>query len=940
MSKGSTWNIWDLHVHTPYSILNNQFGDPERDDTWENYVSKLEEATQAKGVVAIGVTDYFTIDGYKRLVEFQSQGRLNGLLLLPNIEFRIDKVVYKTKGIADPKRLNLHVILSPTIPAHEIEEGFLHDLDFVYESEPFEPTQTRKLKESNLIKFGSLLQQQHPRFRDQKPFETGCVNAVVQAEEIKRRLDNRFRGDYLLVLAEENISVMDWDSQHHAVRKQLIQMSHAIFSSSPKTRNWCLGTVHATPQQYIEEFKSLKPCIWGCDSHGYESRFLEPDDRRYCWIKGEVSWDGLKQILFEPAERVRIQPDSPESAKSMFTVDKIRVSRSQVNEILTINNVALDVNPNLVAIIGGRGSGKTALLDLVAVCFHEGNKLAGLDTSFFHRLYGDHKDRRRRTSDPIDVELGFLSGATFRKSVGSDDGCFEEADILYLTQNHFEEFSANPDNLNRHILDLVFDTMPDERHAYRTREEEIEAIEQRIQGINLEIEQTQSQIKGRKVLEDSDRKFKEGEMADIARRIEDVEAKEGGKDDTVLELTARIEELKSTRRRLQNVLSLLAEFGREIREFQTKYGQSVQPINNELGSFGLEEPDHLPVELPGLVDVLSSIEATESTLERQLDKVDTESVVVEKEVSVLQGISKTIADLRQKSSDVAAQIGVINQRIDEIDAKAQRIVDLDKERFELYDTLLRKTIDLRQFLQSTIDEFENGKDAMLSRLSFSAVIDTRQRRKYIEALATKVDGRKHSEADILERLGPMFEEMDTLFGNEEPKEVFSEITEQLRDVGLTLTRKASTTESDFHNTLLQRCFGIGLGIGFDGRNLDELSMGERAVVLLKILLAHDDKPLLIDQPEEHLDNRYIYNELTPAFRNAKQRRQIIIATHNANLVVNTDAEQIVVAENLNGTLSYKVGTLEDAIIREEIKAILEGGDEAFKKREEKYGYKF
>ena len=110
--------------------------------------------------------------------------------------------------------------------------------------------------------------------------------------------------------------------------------------------------------------------------------------------------------------------------------------------------------------------------------------------------------------------------------------------------------------------------------------------------------------------------------------------------------------------------------------------------------------------------------------------------------------------------------------------------------------------------------------------------------------------------------------------------------------------------------------------------------------MLKILLGLDDKPLLIDQPDEHLDNRYIYDELTPAFRSAKSRRQIIIATHNANLVVNTDAEQIILAECSEGTLSYQVGTLEDLAVRESIKAILEGGDQAFKKREEKYGYRF
>jgi predicted ATPase len=106
------------------------------------------------------------------------------------------------------------------------------------------------------------------------------------------------------------------------------------------------------------------------------------------------------------------------------------------------------------------------------------------------------------------------------------------------------------------------------------------------------------------------------------------------------------------------------------------------------------------------------------------------------------------------------------------------------------------------------------------------------------------------------------------------------------------------------------------------------------------LLSLDDKPLLIDQPEEHLDNRFIFNELVPAFRSAKRRRQILIATHNANLVVNTDAEQIIVAESDAGLIKYSCGAIEDSNIRDKITQLLEGGELAFKKREEKYGYKF
>jgi len=119
--------------------------------------------------------------------------------------------------------------------------------------------------------------------------------------------------------------------------------------------------------------------------------------------------------------------------------------------------------------------------------------------------------------------------------------------------------------------------------------------------------------------------------------------------------------------------------------------------------------------------------------------------------------------------------------------------------------------------------------------------------------------------------------------------------------------------------------------------LDKLSIGQKGTVLLKLLLADGDYPLIVDQPEENLDGKFIYDELVGAFREAKKNRQVIIATNNANLVVNTDAEQIIVAEYNNNNISYKSASLENLDLREEIIPILEGSKEAFKKREKKYG---
>ncbi|MBW7885769.1 MAG: hypothetical protein H3C34_24685, partial [Caldilineaceae bacterium] len=462
MTRGSTWNKWDFHLHTPYSILNNQFGDPNDDSTWERYVQAIEEKAAALNIAAIGITDYFLIDGYKRLLEFQANGRLANILLFPNIEFRIDKFIYRSQAGGQPKRVNYHVLFSPDVPPAQIEEHFLHDLEFVSEDQPYDRSHVRKLKRANLEKFGETLQRQQAEFREKSALEIGCMNATVDIEKVKEQLhkDGRFRGRYLLVLAEENLSLIDWASQDSAARKHLVQMSHAVFSSNPKSRSFLLGKSHPTMEDFLEEFKSPKPCIWGCDCHGYKERFLEPDEQRFCWIKGEVSWEGLKQILYEPDARVRIQPHDPEPSKSTYTLDRIHITETQINDSLRVCEADIALNPNLVAIIGGRGSGKTALLDLIADCFPDGEKIREMETSFHYRLY--HKT----SAKPIQVKLQFQSGEQTGKAFGAEHEVFGRADILYLTQNHIDDYTANPTLLYSHIIELVFENRPDEQRAY------------------------------------------------------------------------------------------------------------------------------------------------------------------------------------------------------------------------------------------------------------------------------------------------------------------------------------------------------------------------------------------------------------------------------------------------------------------------------------------
>lgn len=134
---------------------------------------------------------------------------------------------------------------------------------------------------------------------------------------------------------------------------------------------------------------------------------------------------------------------------------------------------------------------------------------------------------------------------------------------------------------------------------------------------------------------------------------------------------------------------------------------------------------------------------------------------------------------------------------------------------------------------------------------------------------------------------------------------------------------------------------VSYSLQFDGVDIEQLSPGTRGIVLLLLYLSvdlDDPRPLIIDQPEENLDPKSIYQELVGRFLEAKQRRQIIIVTHNANLVVNTDADQVIVAScgpqhpDTMPDITYLAGGLENAAIRGEVCEILEGGEDAFRDR--------
>jgi ABC-type Mn2+/Zn2+ transport system ATPase subunit len=124
------------------------------------------------------------------------------------------------------------------------------------------------------------------------------------------------------------------------------------------------------------------------------------------------------------------------------------------------------------------------------------------------------------------------------------------------------------------------------------------------------------------------------------------------------------------------------------------------------------------------------------------------------------------------------------------------------------------------------------------------------------------------------------------------------------------------------------------------RDFSQLSLGQQQSVLLALMLSSDrNQPLLIDQPEDNLDSEFIYTTLVPVMRRAKERRQIVVVTHNANIAVLSDAEQIIVLKSTSDKASViHSGSIDDSGTRDSACEILEGAPEAFRLRSTLYGF--
>ena len=1020
--RGSEWRRWDLQVHTPFSALNNGFG-----QDFDHYAKTVFEKAIENKIAVIGVTDYFCIDGYKHLLALRddvaSLSALIGedhaaaarrILLVPNIELRTSVIV--TRPGRRDSRVNFHVLFSEEVGPDTLDEHFLRELKFTAEAYADHPDERWSLTSPNLEELGSRLKTEHKKFQEMSDLYVGMLNAVVSHEDVTKTLErqaSRFQDKFLLMTpADEDLSECSWDGQAHLTRKLYIQKSHMLLSANGNTRLFGLGLKHPSVHDFINEFKTLKPCVHGSDAHSYDTLF-EPAERRYLWIKADPTFEGLKQVLHEPEDRVFIGtiPTSLQRASSRPTkvVDSVEIIKTSGASILEEwFNCSLPLNAELVAIIGNKGNGKSALADVLGL----------LGNTRRHQSFGFLKEDRFR--DPknnkaqhFQASLRWADGnAEGPVSLAADPDAEAVEKVRYVPQSYLEEI-CNEVGLGKNsrfqaeLQQVIFSHVEDsERLGFETLDQLLEHKGEEVSKgidilvgelteINVSIVAQEERLtaKHRKTLDlQLAERRRESDAHDQAKptpvvkpeddpgskqqsqqTTADIEAKQ----QFLQELEASIRKLKAQDGRLARRKSAAERLATKLKNLQRQVETSLSEAAVDLSEVGLTRDQILTFQVVSapIDEVIRRVDIERAVLAADLDPAQPDSresrrAAAAKEIENLQESLSAPQRLYQEylqqlkeweavrddilgSTQQPGTIRFLVQAILDLDGAPKELRSLTKARDRKALEILREKQRLRKYYEGyyrSVQEFLSSHPLAASdafKVTFAVTI---VQSRFAESFFRQINQRKLGYfAGVKEGEAALKRLTDSTDWNS----CLSTIRFARQVVAC--LKNDGGNERDVHEQLVQGLTVQALydfifsfeylspiyRLTWEGKGLEQLSPGERGNLLLifYLLVDRDDIPLVIDQPEENLDNQTVVRTLVPCIKDAKKRRQIVMVTHNPNLAVVCDAEQVIYAEihkeHLNEVL-YVGGSIEDPVINQRIVDVLEGTRPAFDKRDARY----
>ena len=912
MNRGSEWNIWDLHVHTPASLVHNYKRSLD-EDVWEKYIEALEALP--KDIKVLGINDYIFIDGYRKVLEYRQKGRLQNIdLILPVIELRLARFV----GHKQFKRINYHVIFSDELSPDQIQNQFLNALTAKY-----------KLSQGNGGDWGGVITRdsleelgqriidsapENERSKYSSPLVEGFNNLNLEVLNIEEALSHAhmFEGMYITAIGKTEWDDLKWGESSITEKKTIINNADLVFTAAESVEAYNRSR-NKLSEQCVNNL--LLDCS---DAHSFADS--ENKDRLgncNTWIKANTTFEGLKQILFEPEERVKVQTGKPEEKNVYQVIDCINLDEPN------FWSGRISLNSNLNTIIGGRSTGKSSLLKAIAAI--HGNKDDGKDGFIQEHLKGVH----------------------IQWQDGNDQS---NREIEYFCQGYMHDIALSIKKRNEIIKSVITNK---DQNGYLTQYE-------------TQTEQASSAIK-----------------RDIPL-IFQIQKKHHSLRQDLIEKGA-LEGIEKQLGLLRDKAAELRKSGKLTPEEQDQYEKCLQEIERYRADISRADSDLVILKgLAGLTLIAPEFKEREgfnrlsfqrNCIEVNLMFDDLHKQLDEKWKGIVDGL---VQATKKAKEDIAKELQI--HQDSEIYQKGQRCLEENKELRDVlskHDEEAKKLQDIRE-LQSELKELEQEQKALIDRVVKQHLSFKESATEICNGLSLDYDDLKISIQHTLiqDDMRAFLEARLNLKGYERqeyvqdfPQKYNCETEMTVRDFlkGLLssdiLLKGSYTPESVAMEFLSKDWYRLDYSLTYQNDSFTHMSEGKQAFVILKLLLDFSDKkcPILIDQPEDSLDNRAIYKELVEYLKKKKKERQIILVTHNPNIVVGADAENVIVA-NQHGVntpnigdvkFQYVNGALEDTkpqttsnqgclgehSIREHIYDILEGGKRAFEKREQKYGFK-
>jgi predicted ATPase len=958
--KGSQWRKWDLHVHTPASFHWNS-GKLLRDmdlEEKEKTFAELLKTIEDSDVSVFCFMDYWTFDGYIQFKNYLAKNNLTcSKTVFPGMELRIEAPV--------DYRLNIHVILSDSLSNQLLDD---------FKSKLTVRSINRRISDDAIIEFAKSLSADKAKingFGDpQKLSQNELLKLGSSTIEVtKESLESAIktlppRMAYIMQPFDTSggLSGLDWKTQPHAAN-YFLQSAHVIESRDDDIANLFLGIETNKNRTYIENFrKSLdyvqKPVICGSDAHRYADYGQFPS-KKATWIKADPTFNGFKQIIYEPRERVALQELQPHEKIPYRVIDKVRFIDKTGQKLFASNWI--DLNENLNTIIGGKSSGKSLLL------YHIAKTISPLlvakrskEVPILNYKFGD--------LNHFDFEVLWKDGLSQKLSTSSDDS----REIEYIPQLYVNVLAEKQGEASLYKL---IETILEQNFEYR---EFIQKIKQEIANLEMAIDSNVAELlRKREELQTlyDERKAVGGKQeisAEIDRLSSEIKRLRDASNFSDIE-TSEYEKLLHLRLQEQRKKQEYEELGHSIESSAASLdsikNQAVQAVSNITSTGTNKLSKRVLSKLISFTKnrlvksfdllIVSQKNMAESSRRKAQKSSEREKKLLERLVPYTAKINDQ-TKLKSFEEKLQAQ----NTILEAYNKKTALIEDTKDAGVRIKQTLVENYTDLLGCYQKIVEKLIKDQYSRIDADIFLVVKLRFDVEKFSTSFGDLFDRRR---TNFRTALGTMFSDTGEFhFKEAEHLKNISTIYEKLTDKSNTnLIFRKGTTSPDAISQLFKNYFEIEYNIRYKNDQILDMSPGKRGMVLLQLILhiSNATHPILIDQPEDNLDNRTISNELKQFITAKKQIRQIIMVTHDANLVVLTDAENVIVSnqggqqidrENTENRFEYIAGSLENSFrldetdankgilftcgIREHVCDILEGGEAAFKKREEKYGF--